>query len=131
MTIDSHKRRPARKTHQSQAQPDAPPPRSRKRARNLSLTRDAIARGEAYSASRGTTLSALVEQFLRGLPAPAELDEEDLHPAERRRRDIEYVRVHSTSSLVRELAGLLDDEDIGDQDPRELYREHIWQKYGD
>jgi hypothetical protein len=104
--------------------------RTRKRPRNLSLSSAAIERGEAYSSARGTTLSALVEQFLRALPSPAGDDDETLDPAERRRREIEYVRASSSSPVVRELAGLLSSSDPGDEDPRELYREHIWKRYG-
>lgn len=101
-----------------------------KRPRNLSLSSEAIARGEAYSAARGTTLSAVVEQFLRALPAPVEVDDESLPPAKRRQREIEYTRANTTSPLVRELAGLLAESDLGERDPRELYREHLWRKHG-
>ena len=101
-----------------------------KRARNLSLTEDAIARGESYSRARGTTLSALVEEFLRGLPASSEPDDDSLDPAERQRLEIEGVRASTRSPLVRELYGLLAGHDVAEVDPREAWREHLWRKYG-
>ena len=100
-----------------------------KRARNLSLTEEAIARGESYSRARGTTLSALVEQFLRALPATSEPDDDSLDPAERQRLEIETVRASTRSPLVRELYGLLAGHDIAEREPREAYREHLWRKY--
>lgn len=109
-------------------QPHGPRP-TLKRARNLTLTGEAIARGESYSRARGTTLSALVEQFLRGLPVPIELEEESLDPAERQRREIETVRADTSSPLVRDLYGLLAGADLAQRDPREDYREHLWRKY--
>ena len=107
-----------------------PPAPRGKRARNLSLTPEAIARGEAYSAARGTTLSAVVEQFLRGLPAEVEIDDEDLDPMQRRRLEIEAVRSTTTSPLVRELYGLLVGSDLDSHDPRELHREHLVRRHG-
>jgi hypothetical protein len=130
MATDSRKKPRGAKARPAADRSDTGPKRTRKRPRNLSLSATAIERGEAYSAARGTTLSALVEQFLRGLPSPAGDDGEALDPAERRRREIEYVRANSTSPVVRELAGLLASSDLGDEDPRELYREHIWNRYG-
>jgi hypothetical protein len=130
MAAKSKKYPGSAKARPTEASAGAQSTRTGKRPRNLSLSADAIALGEAYSAARGTTLSALVEQFLRGLPIPTEYDDEELDPAERRRREIEYVRTHTNSPVVRELAGLLADSEIGDADPRELYREHIWRRYG-
>lgn len=130
MATNSGKKRRGAKARPAANRSDSGPGPMRKRPRNLSLSATAIERGEAYSAARGTTLSALVEQFLRGLPSPAGNDGEALNPAERRRREIEYVRASSTSPVVRELAGLLASSDLVDEDPRELYREHIWNRYG-
>ena len=130
MATNSRKKPRGAKARPTTDRSDTRPKRTRKRPRNLSLSATAIERGEAYSAARGTTLSALVEQFLRGLPSPAEDDGEASSPAERQRREIEYVRANSTSPVVRELAGLLASSDLGDEDPRELYREHIWNRYG-
>ncbi|HEY7894378.1 MAG TPA: DUF6364 family protein [Gemmatimonadaceae bacterium] len=118
-----HTRRKARKSARGST-------RSRRRARNLSLTAEAIERGESYSAARGTTLSAVVEEFLRLLPVPAAAPVDTLDPQERHRREIEEVRARTTSPTVRAFLGLLADSDLGDADPRELYREHLWQKYG-
>jgi hypothetical protein len=130
MATNSRKKQRAAKPKSAADRSDTATARTRKRPRNLSLSSAAIERGEAYSSARGTTLSALVEQFLRALPSPAGDDEETLDPAERRRREIEYVRSSSPSPVVRELAGLLASSDPGDEDPRELYREHIWKRYG-
>ncbi|MHB1223636.1 MAG: DUF6364 family protein [Gemmatimonadaceae bacterium] len=102
--------------------------RTARRARNLSLTGEAIARGEAYSATHGTTLSALVEQFLRGLPE-LEPDDSAGEPAELRRTDIARVRERSSSPLVRDLAGLLADSEMGDEDLREAYAAHLLRRY--
>lgn len=120
---DKRNRRNARKSaHRSTP--------SRRRPRNLSLTPDAIARGEIYSDARGTTLSAIVEQFLRGLPVPTGPHDELLGPQEQRRREIEEIRARTTSLAVRDLLGALANSDFADADPRELYRENLWQKYG-
>lgn len=43
-------------------------PDTRRKPRNLSLDPKAVARGEQYSKRVGTTLSRLVEDFLRALP---------------------------------------------------------------
>jgi hypothetical protein len=131
MPTNSRKKPRGAKGRPTTERSDTRPARTRKRPRNLSLSATAIERGEAYSAARGTTLSALVEQFLRGLPSPAGDDDEALDPAEQLRREIEYVRANSTSPVVRELAGLLVSSDLDDEDPRELYREHIWKRYGE
>jgi hypothetical protein len=130
MATNSRKKQRVAKPKSAADRSDTATARTRKRPRNLSLSSAAIERGEAYSSARGTTLSALVEQFLRALPSPAGDDDETLDPAERRRREIEYVRASSSSPVVRELAGLLSSSDPGDEDPRELYREHIWKPYG-
>jgi hypothetical protein len=130
VATNSRKKQRVAKPKSAADRSDTATARTRKRPRNLSLSSAAIERGEAYSSARGTTLSALVEQFLRALPSPAGDDDETLDPAERRRREIEYVRSSSTSPVVRELAGLLSSGDPGDEDPRELYREHIWKRYG-
>jgi hypothetical protein len=130
MATNSKKKHRGAKATPAAVRSDTGPGRTRKRPRNLSLSSTAIERGEAYSAARGTTLSALVEQFLRGLPSPVGDDGEVLTPAKRKQREIEYVRASSTSPVVRELAGLLASSDLDDEDPRELYREHIWNRYG-
>lgn len=104
--------------------------RARRRPRNLSLTPEAIQRGEEYSVARGTTLSAVVEQFLRGLPVATATDDSTLDPQERRRREIEALRARTTSLVVRDLLGVLADSNLENADPRELYREHLWRKYG-
>ena len=120
-----------RKTGRARALPVSPrSSRGRRRARNLSLTPEAIERGETYSAARGTTLSALVEEFLRGLPVAAAIEDSTVDPRERRRREIEELRAHTTSLFVRDLLGVLADTEIDNADPRELYREHLWRKYG-
>ena len=120
------------------AEPGAPAPAreqerttrpASKRARNLSLSEEAIARGESYSRARGTTLSALVEQFLRGLPVASEPDDDSLDPAERQRLEIETVRANTRSPLVRDLYGLLAGHDVAEREPREAHREHLWRKY--
>ncbi len=130
MATNSGKKHRGAKPRPPSDRSDTRPRRTRKRPRNLSLSSTAIERGEDYSAARGTTLSALVERFLRGLPSPAGDDGEVLTPAERQRREIEYVRASSTSPIVRELAGLLASSDLGDEDLHELHREHIWNRYG-
>lgn len=104
--------------------------RPQRRARNLSITPEAIERGEEYSAARGTTLSAVVEKFLRALPVAAPADDATVDPQERRRREIETLRARTTSLFVRDLLGVLADSDLANADPRELYREHLWRKYG-
>lgn len=104
--------------------------RPRRRARNLSLTPEAIERGEKYSAARDTTLSAVVEMFLRRLPVAAATDDSTVDRPERRRREVEAVRTRTTSLFVRDLLGVLADTDFDNADPRELYRNHLWRKYG-
>ena len=104
--------------------------RPQRRARNLSLTPEAIERGEEYSAARGTTLSAVVEKFLRALPVAAPTDDATVDPQERRRREIDALRARTTSLFVRDLLGVLADSDLANADPRELYHEHLWRKYG-
>lgn len=130
MPTNSRNSRAARTPNPPKGGSKKPARPSAKRPRNLSLSSEAIARGEAYSAARGTTLSAVVEQFLRALPAPVELDDESLAPAARRQLEIEYARANSTSRVVRALAGLLAESDLGEGDPREVYREHLWRKHG-
>lgn len=60
-----------------------PSPPRKKRAKNLSLSSDAIAHGEAYSRRHGTKLSKLVGDFLRALPLGEE-PARALSPAVRR-----------------------------------------------
>jgi len=61
-------------------------PRRTRRARNLSLSDDAVARGEAYAHASGTSLSALVDRLLRALPADELPADDELPPALRRLR---------------------------------------------
>lgn len=102
-----------------------------KRARNVSLSLAAISRGEAYAAAHGTTLSALVEHYLRGLPPLDDCHDTD-NAVDGGAHDLAGVRAGSSSPLVRELAGLLSNgagekEVVG---PREAYREHLQHRYG-
>ena len=57
-------------------------PKPAKRAKNLLLDPDAVARGERYSQRHGTNLSRLVGDFLRALPIDA--TDASLTPAVRR-----------------------------------------------
>jgi len=57
-----------------------------KKAKNLSLEHDAVARGERFSQLHGTNLSRLVSDFLRSLPIGGA--REPLSPAVRRLRGI-------------------------------------------
>ncbi len=102
-----------------------------KRARNLSLSPAAISRGESYAVAHGTTLSALVEHYLRGLP-PLDDSQYAEDAGDAGAHDLAEARAGSSSPLVRELAGLLSNgagekEVVG---PREAYREHLQHRYG-
>jgi Family of unknown function (DUF6364) len=77
-----------------------------KKAKNLSLEPDAVARGERYSRLHGTTLSRLVSDFLRSLPL--EGPDEQLSPA------------------VQRLRGLA----AGGKADRAAHRDHLYRKYG-
>ena len=82
------------------------PRRRGKRAKNLLLDPDAVARGERYSRRHGTSLSQLVGDFLRSLPLGAEAS--------------------SLTPAVRRLWGVAKGKDA----TREAYREHLSRKYG-
>ena len=87
---------------------DTPSPaKSKKRAKNLSLSPEAIAHGEAYSRRHGTKLSKLVGEFLRALPLGEESARE-LSPAVRR---LYGVASGATASVAD-------------------YRDHLHRKYG-
>jgi hypothetical protein len=83
-----------------------PVPGSTKKAKNLSLDRDSVERGERYSQRHGTNLSRLVGDFLRALPLG------ELRTAQ--------------SPLVQRLRGIGTERE-GD---REIYRKHLRKKYG-
>ncbi|HET7552493.1 MAG TPA: hypothetical protein VFK04_14480 [Gemmatimonadaceae bacterium] len=89
--------------------PRKSPGRTR-RARNLSLSDEAVERGERYSASLGLSLSALVDQMLRALPPEEDPAEDELPLKLRRLREL----------LVR---------DGPPVDWREAYREHVTDRY--
>lgn len=80
--------------------------KTRKAPKNLSLDPDAVARGERYSRRHGTSLSRLVDDFLRSLPMEAE--GEPLAP------------------VVRRLRGAA----AGGKTDRAAYRGHLVRKYG-
>lgn len=133
MATHSRKRTDPTARAAPRATPDGPRSGTTKRARNLSLTAQAISRGEAYAEAHGTTVSALVEQYLRGLPALGGCDDAS-DATDGNRSDLAEARVGSSSPLVRELAGLLTDGAEGEgegHDPREAYREHLWRRYGE
>jgi hypothetical protein len=79
--------------------------RSIKKAKNLSLEADAIARGTRYSQQHGTNLSRLVSDFLRSLPLGK--PQRPISPAVRRLRGIAS----------------------GTKSDRTAYREHLRRKY--
>lgn len=81
-----------------------------RRARNLSLSDEAVERGERYSASLGLSLSALVDQMLRALPPEQDPAEDELPPKLRKLREV-LVRSGPPS------------------DWNEEYREHLADKY--
>ncbi len=89
--------------------PRKPTGRTR-RARNLSLSDEAVERGERYSASLGLSLSALVDQMLRVLPGERNPAENELPPKLRQLRE----------TLVRDGRPI---------DWREEYREHVANRY--
>lgn len=90
----------------------SPPAKSRRTryARNLTLSNEAVERGERYSASLGLSLSSLVDQMLRALPGDEEPSEEAFPPKLRQLRQL----------LVR---------DGPPSDWREEYREHLATRY--
>ncbi len=83
-----------------------------KKATNLSLDPDAVARGERYGARHGRKLSQLVNGFLAALPAE-EAGEGDRGLAE-------------LSPVVRRLYGAA----AGGATDRDTYRAHLSAKYG-
>ncbi len=78
-----------------------------RKPKNLSLEPDAIQRGERYGRLHGTTLSRLVNDFLRSLP-------------------LEPPPAQELSPLVRRLRGIA----AGRRTDRKEYREHLYRKYG-
>lgn len=95
----SHGGRGGRKTTQ----------RPGRKATNLSLETEAIAKGEEYSRRHGTSLSQLVSDFLRSLPTGrGDMAKAELTPA------------------VRRLYGIA----AGAAVSRESHREHLLAKYG-
>lgn len=78
-----------------------------RKPKNLSLEPDAIRRGERYGRLHGTSLSRLVNDFLRSLP---------LGPQPAR----------ALSPIVRRLRGVA----AGGRTDRKAYREHLYRKYG-
>ena len=86
--------------------PPRPSKRQRKRPTNLSLDVDALERGERYSRLHGTSLSRLVNDYLRSLPGDAELP--------------------PLSPVVQRLRGVAAGAKAGPDD----YRRHLRRKYG-
>lgn len=80
--------------------------RTRKRPTNLSLDVDALERAERYSRRHGTSLSKLVNEYLRSLPNDAD--------------------VRPLSPVVRRLRGVAAQSKAG----QEEYRRHLGRKYG-
>lgn len=99
-------KRPSRKSA-GRATP-ASPRKSLKKATNLTVDRDALARGEQYGRRHGTSLSQLVTGFLYALPAEAPAAVRELAPA------------------VRRLYGV----GRGSRADRETYRAHLSEKFG-
>ncbi len=101
--------RPAQEARTEETQNPKPGRKPVKKATNLTLDPDAVARGEQYGARHGRKLSQLVNGFLAALPA-VESDQTvtDLSPA------------------VRRLYGIA----AGSTTDRETYRAHLSQKYG-
>lgn len=81
-----------------------------KRATNLTLDPEAVARGERYGQQHGTSLSQLVNGFLHGLPASESEDEALAH----------------LSPVVRRLYGVA----AGGTTDREAHRAHLLKKHG-
>lgn len=106
---------PRRKSPRAVKKSAATPPSvtPRKRPRNLSLRPEDIAHGEAYGRRHGTTLSALVGDFLRALPLGGKPARE-FSPAVRR-----LYGVASGSPTDRE----------GASSAIDAYREHLHRKY--
>lgn len=63
-------------------------PKPRRRARNLSLSDEAVERGTEYARARGASLSEVVDGLLRALPAVADPHDEQLTPIVRRLREL-------------------------------------------
>jgi len=105
----ARKKKPLRASGKAPASP--PPAKPTRRAKNLSLSPEAIARGEAYSRRHGTRLSKLVGDFLRALP-------------------LDHTPGRPLSPAVRRLygvaAGAPDDAGASIADD---YREHLHRKY--
>lgn len=94
----------------SRSQPSRPNPKARKQPRkrptNLSLDVDALERGEVYSRLHGTSLSRLVNDYLRSLPGDA--------------------RLRPLSPVVQRLRGVAAGAHAGSEE----YRRHLRRKYG-
>lgn len=104
MSTARRKKPPVRR--QDKTEDARSPANARKRAKNLSLSPEAIAHGEAYSRRHGTRLSKLVGDFLRALP-------------------LEEDRGRALSPAVRRLYGVAAGQQAGADD----YREHLRRKY--
>lgn len=91
-----------------------PSAKPKKRAKNLSLSPEAIAHGEAYSRQHGTKLSKLVGDFLRALPL-GERPARELSPAVRR---LYGVAAGARAGVEGASSGI------------DAYREHLSRKYG-
>lgn len=87
-------------------------PRATKRATNLTLDPDAVARGESYSRRHGTSLSQLVNRFLAALPREGEGATDDALPP--------------LTPRVRRLYGIAAGADASGDD----HRAHLLGKYG-
>ena len=85
----------------------------RKKATNLSLTPEAIVRGEAYARAENASLSQLVSRLLEGLPDPdAPID------------------VSQLSEPVRRLYGIARGAHATSEDAIDDYHRYLDRKYG-
>ena len=109
----ARKQKPSARTARkaSGTRPSAKP---KKRAKNLSLSPEAIAHGEAYSRQHRMKLSKLVGDFLRALPL-GETPARELSPAVRR---LYGVAAEAPTGAAGASAGI------------DAYREHLHRKYG-
>lgn len=90
----------------SRSNSSKPRKRQGKRPTNLSLDVDALERGKRYSRLHGTSLSKLVNDYLRSLPGDSELK--------------------PLSPVVQRLSGIAAGGKVG----REDYRRYLRRKYG-
>jgi len=109
---DAAKRRVARPAPDSTSEQRAveKPVKKVKKATNLTLDPEAVARGERFGQQHGTSLSQLVNSFLHGLPAPESEDEALAH----------------LTPAVRRLYGVA----AGGATDREAHRAYLLEKYG-